>query len=39
MDWKLELVERGTDVSEIFHFESGSQVPGPALARQVPRGW
>lgn len=24
-----ELVERGTDVSEIFHFESGKQMPGP----------
>jgi catechol 2,3-dioxygenase-like lactoylglutathione lyase family enzyme len=24
-----ELVERGTDVSEIFHFESGSRMPGP----------
>lgn len=26
---RAELVERGTDVSEIFHFESGGQVPGP----------
>src|ERR1700684_1825043 len=26
---RTELVERGTEVSEIFHFESGSQVPGP----------
>jgi len=24
-----ELAGRGTDVGEIFHFESGSQVPGP----------
>jgi catechol 2,3-dioxygenase-like lactoylglutathione lyase family enzyme len=24
-----ELVERGTHVSEIFHFESGAQAPGP----------
>lgn len=24
-----ELVERGMDVSEIFHFESGGQTPGP----------
>jgi predicted enzyme related to lactoylglutathione lyase len=24
-----ELAERGTDVSEIFHFEAGTQVPGP----------
>jgi hypothetical protein len=26
---RAELVERGTDVSEVFHFESGGQVPGP----------
>jgi predicted enzyme related to lactoylglutathione lyase len=26
---RAELVERGTDVSEIFHFASGGQVPGP----------
>ena len=26
---RAELVQRGTDVSEIFHFESGGQVPGP----------
>ncbi|HLN04868.1 MAG TPA: VOC family protein [Acidimicrobiales bacterium] len=26
---RAELVERGTAVSEIFHFESGSQVAGP----------
>jgi catechol 2,3-dioxygenase-like lactoylglutathione lyase family enzyme len=26
---RAELVERGIDVSEIFHFESGGQVPGP----------
>jgi catechol 2,3-dioxygenase-like lactoylglutathione lyase family enzyme len=26
---RAELVERGTDVSEIFHFESGHQTPGP----------
>jgi catechol 2,3-dioxygenase-like lactoylglutathione lyase family enzyme len=26
---RAELVERGTDVSEIFHFESGRQMPGP----------
>jgi len=24
-----ELVERGADASEIFHFEEGNQVPGP----------
>lgn len=26
---RAALVERGADVSEIFHFESGSQMPGP----------
>ena len=26
---RAELVERGVDVSEVFHFESGKQVPGP----------
>jgi catechol 2,3-dioxygenase-like lactoylglutathione lyase family enzyme len=26
---RAELIERGTDVSEIFHFESTGQVPGP----------
>jgi hypothetical protein len=26
---RAELVERGVDVSEIFHFESGGQTPGP----------
>lgn len=26
---RAELVERGTSVSDIFHFESGRQVPGP----------
>jgi catechol 2,3-dioxygenase-like lactoylglutathione lyase family enzyme len=26
---RAELVERGTDVSEIFHFGSGGQTPGP----------
>jgi predicted enzyme related to lactoylglutathione lyase len=26
---RAELVERGTDVSEIFHFASGGQVSGP----------
>jgi hypothetical protein len=24
-----ELVKRGTDVSEVFHFASGGQLPGP----------
>jgi len=28
-----ELVERGIDVSEIFHFESGCQMPGPDPGR------
>jgi catechol 2,3-dioxygenase-like lactoylglutathione lyase family enzyme len=26
---RSELVDRGTETSEIFHFESGRQVPGP----------
>jgi catechol 2,3-dioxygenase-like lactoylglutathione lyase family enzyme len=26
---RAELVERGVDVSEVFHFESGQRVPGP----------
>jgi len=26
---RAELVARGADVSEIFHFESGGQMPGP----------
>ncbi len=26
---RAELVGRGTDASEIFHFEAGNQVPGP----------
>lgn len=26
---RAELVDRGTDVSEIFHFDAGKQVPGP----------
>jgi catechol 2,3-dioxygenase-like lactoylglutathione lyase family enzyme len=29
-----ELVERGVDVSEIFHFESGARVPGPDPQRR-----
>jgi predicted enzyme related to lactoylglutathione lyase len=28
-DARAELVERGVDVSEVFHFESGGQTPGP----------
>jgi predicted enzyme related to lactoylglutathione lyase len=31
---RTELVERGTDVSEIFHFESGGQLPGPDPERR-----
>jgi catechol 2,3-dioxygenase-like lactoylglutathione lyase family enzyme len=26
---RAELVERGVDIGEIFHFESGERVPGP----------
>jgi predicted enzyme related to lactoylglutathione lyase len=26
---RAELIERGADVGEIFHFEAGGQVPGP----------
>ena len=26
---RAELVERGVDIGEIFHFESGGQAPGP----------
>jgi hypothetical protein len=26
---RAELVGRGTDVGEVFHFESGKRVPGP----------
>lgn len=26
---RAALVERGTDVSELFHFEEGGQMPGP----------
>jgi len=29
-----ELVERGVDVSEIYHFESGQRKPGPDPQRQ-----
>jgi catechol 2,3-dioxygenase-like lactoylglutathione lyase family enzyme len=31
---RAELVERGVDVGEIFHFESGKQMPGPDPQRQ-----
>ena len=26
---RTELVERGTDVSDLYHFEAGGQMPGP----------
>src|SRR5688500_12347945 len=29
-----ELVERGVEASEIFHFEAGGKVPGPEPQRQ-----
>jgi catechol 2,3-dioxygenase-like lactoylglutathione lyase family enzyme len=29
-----ELTERGTDASEIFHFEDGAQLPGPDPERR-----
>jgi catechol 2,3-dioxygenase-like lactoylglutathione lyase family enzyme len=31
---RAELVERGTEVSEMYHFESGSQVSGPDPERR-----
>jgi hypothetical protein len=31
---RTELVERGMDASEIFHFDSGGQVPGPDPERR-----
>ncbi len=31
---RAELVERGVDVGEIHHFESGKRVPGPDPQRQ-----
>jgi catechol 2,3-dioxygenase-like lactoylglutathione lyase family enzyme len=30
-----ELVERGVDVSEVFHFESGKRAPGPDPERRA----
>jgi hypothetical protein len=30
---RAELVKRGTDVSEVFHFASGGQQPGPDRQR------
>jgi catechol 2,3-dioxygenase-like lactoylglutathione lyase family enzyme len=31
---RAELLERGTDAGEIFHFASGSQAPGPDPERR-----
>jgi catechol 2,3-dioxygenase-like lactoylglutathione lyase family enzyme len=31
---RAELVERGVDASELFHFTAGGQTPGPDPARQ-----
>ena len=31
---RVELVERGMDAGEIFHFESGGQMPGPDPQRR-----
>ena len=31
---RAELAERGMDVSEIFHFEAGKQLPGPDPQRR-----
>src|SRR5215212_2064895 len=31
---RAELAERGLDIGEIFHFESGKQVPGPDPERR-----
>ena len=31
---RAQLVERGVDVSEVFHFESGKRVPGPDPQRR-----
>ena len=31
---RAELVERGADVSEVFHFESGQRAPGPDPQRR-----
>jgi catechol 2,3-dioxygenase-like lactoylglutathione lyase family enzyme len=32
---RTELVERGVDVGEIFHFESGQRTPGPDPERSM----
>ena len=31
---RAELVDRGVDVSKVFHFESGKRVPGPDPQRR-----
>ena len=31
---RAELVERGVDIGEVFHFESGKQAPGPDPERR-----
>jgi hypothetical protein len=31
---RAELVARGTEVSELFHFDEGAQVPGPDPERR-----
>jgi catechol 2,3-dioxygenase-like lactoylglutathione lyase family enzyme len=31
---RAELVERGVEIGEIFHFESGKQMPGPDPERR-----
>jgi catechol 2,3-dioxygenase-like lactoylglutathione lyase family enzyme len=31
---RAELVDRGVDVSEVFHFQSGKRVPGPDPQRR-----
>ena len=31
---RAELVDRGLDVSEVFHFEAGTRVPGPDPQRR-----
>ena len=31
---RAQLVERGVDASEIFHFEAGGQLPGPDPERR-----
>jgi len=31
---RAELIERGVDASELFHFDAGGQVPGPDPERR-----